>query len=262
MKDYITEREIWKPVVEEGFEDSYEVSNFGRIRSVDRIVESKRGPLRYKGKLIATPLNDDGYQIFNFCKARKKKHAKVHQVVARAFIPNPNNLPEVNHKDENKANNHVSNLEWCTREYNMNYGTGMERMRNHPNQKKRHEESKTPIVGVKIDDESTIRFESISEADRIGFKRRNLWSALNGHDASHKGYVWCYEDEYNPTKAKELLNRVKVKKVAHIDDDGNIIKVFENTKEASKSIGVDPSQISRVCNGKSKHTKGYKLKYV
>lgn len=262
MEKYITNAEVWKPVTEEGFEDFYEVSNFGRIRSVDRIVESKRGPLNYKGRIISTPLNDDGYPAFNFCYAGKKKAARVHQVVAKAFIPNPNDLPEVNHKDENKENNHVTNLEWCTREYNMNYGTGLERMKRHPNQLKRQKESRSPIVGIKIDDKSLIKFESISEADRNGFKRRNLWSALNGNDASHKGYVWCYEDEYSIAKVKTLLNRVKVKRVAHVDDKGNVIKVLGTVKEAAKIIGVDNGRISRVCTGKHKHAKGYKLKYI
>lgn len=260
--NYITNEEVWKPVKEEGFEGFYEVSDHGRIRSVDRIVEGKRGPIKYKGKLISTPLNDDGYPAFNFCYAGKKKSARVHQVVAKAFIPNPANLPEINHKDEDKANNCISNLEWCTREYNMNYGTGLKRMKKHPNQIKRHEESKAPIVGINIKDGLEIRFESISEANRKGFKRRNLWSALNGYDVSHNGYVWCYENKYSISKVEELLKRTKVKRVAHIDSNGNILRVFENSKEASKILGVDSSQISRVCNGKAKHTKGYKLKYV
>lgn len=262
MEQYITNEEVWKPVAEEGFEEFYEVSNFGRIRSVDRVVESKRGPLNYKGRIISTSLNDDGYPSFNFCYAGKKKNVKVHQVVAKVFIPNPNNHPEVNHKDEVKTNNHVDNLEWCTREYNMRYGTGLERMKNHPNQKKRYTESKVPIIGVKINDESIMRFESISEAGRNGFKRRNLWSALNGSDASHKGYVWCYEDKYSSDRVKELLNRVRIKRVAHIDDEGNVIKILGTVKEAAKIIGVDNGRISRVCTGKHNHAKGYKLKYI
>lgn len=262
MGKYNTGKELWKPVKEEGFENFYEVSDSGRIRSIDRIVESSRGPLRYKGKLISTPPNDDGYPAFNFCYAGKKKSARVHQVVAKVFIPNFDKLPEVNHIDENKSNNHVSNLEWCSREYNMNHGTGMDRMKEHPNQKRRHEESKEPIVGVKIADSSTIHFESISEAHRKGFKRRNLWSALNGRDASHKGHVWCYEDEYSPDKIKDLLNRTKTKTVAHIDNEGNVIEVLGTIKESAKKIGVDNGRISRVCNGMYKHTKGYKLKYI
>lgn len=262
MSNYNIDKEIWKPVIEEGFEGFYEVSNLGRIRSTDRIVESKRGPLKYKGKLLSPSPNSDGYLTVNLCKSGKKKNVKVHQVVAKAFIPNPNNFPEVNHIDENKANNQVTNLEWCTRKHNMNHGTALERMKKHPNQKKRCEESKSPIIGINIKDGSEIRFESISEADKNGFKRRNLWSALNGYDASHKGYVWCRAEEYSPVKVKKLLDRTKVKKVAHIDDNGNVIRIFENTKEASRYIGVNPSQISRVCNGKMKQTKGYKLKYV
>lgn len=257
-----TEEEAWKAVNDEGFENMYEVSNLGRIRSVDRVIDSKRGPLNYKGKLISTPPNTDGYPSFNFCKAGKKKSARVHQVVAKAFIPNPENYPEVNHIDEVKSNNNVDNLEWCTRLYNMNYGTGLKRMKEHPNQIERHENSKVPIIGVRISDKKVIRFESIAEADRHGFKRRNLWSAINGYDKSHNGYVWCYEDDYSKSKVKSLLKSARLKRVAHVDESGKILKVFENQKEASLFIGVDSSQISRVCNGKAKSTKGYKLKFI
>lgn len=257
-----TLEEIWKPVKDEGFEDFYEVSNLGRIRSVDRVVESKRGPLNYKGRMISTPPNSDGYPAFNFCRAGSKKSAKVHQVVAKAFIPNPEGYPEVNHIDENKENNNVSNLEWCTREHNMNHGTGLQRMREHPNQVERRENSRVPIVGIRISDEKLIRFESISEADRSGFQRRSLWSALNGYDKSHKGYVWCYEEDYSPIKAKALLREAKLKRVAHVDESGNIIRIFESQRHASEFIGVDSSQISRVCNGKSRSTKGYILKFI
>jgi len=196
MVNYITNEEVWKPVTEEGFEDFYEVSNFGRVRSLDRIVESKRGPLKYKGKLISTSLNSDGYPTFNLCKAGKQRNVKVHQIVAKAFIPNPDNLPEVNHIDEIKTNNHVSNLEWCTRLENMRHGTGLRRMKSHPNQIKRRKKSKKPVIGIKIDDGTKIRFESIAEANRNGFKRRNIWSVINGIDKSHYGYVWYYESEY------------------------------------------------------------------
>src|SRR5690625_1865142 len=149
MEKYNTEIEEWKQVADEGYEDCYEVSDFGRVRSVDRVIETKRGPVRFRGRDISTPLNSDGYPALMLCKAGNKKHVKVHQLVARAFIPNPNNLPEINHIDEVKDNNHATNLEWCTHFYNMNHGTTMKRMNEHPNQIKRFNESKKPIVGIK-----------------------------------------------------------------------------------------------------------------
>ena len=124
----MTEIEIWKPI--KNWEDLYEVSNFGRVRSkdrvVNRIVKGKIIPTKYTGKILSSHLNR-GYEYTTLTNYPTKKPVKVHRLVAEAFIPNPDNLPQVNHKDENKENNCVDNLEWCTCEYNVNYGTAKER---------------------------------------------------------------------------------------------------------------------------------------
>lgn len=122
------ENEKWVGI--DGF-PGYEVSSFGRVRSLDRFItrprNTKHGKIfvtyRLKGKVLAGNYNKDGYRYhvahdINF----NKKVLYVHRLVAKAFVPNPNNLPIVNHKDENKANNHASNLEWCTIQYNNTYG--------------------------------------------------------------------------------------------------------------------------------------------
>lgn len=108
--------EIWKDV--EGFEGRYQVSNAGRVRSFAR--------KSYKEPKILTCIHDKyGYLLVNLYYSErgiKGKQAKVHRLVAKAFIDNPLNLPEINHKDENKQNNVVDNLEWCTTRYNLTYG--------------------------------------------------------------------------------------------------------------------------------------------
>lgn len=116
-------QEIWKDI--ENYEGYYQVSNLGRVRSVNRIViNSMGGKIQHlQGKLQILKPGKLGYVIAQLSKDNKRKYCKVHRLVAQAFIPNPDNLPEVNHKDENKANNRVDNLEWCDREYNVNYGT-------------------------------------------------------------------------------------------------------------------------------------------
>lgn len=105
-------QEVWKknPTYE-----NYDVSNFGEIRN------SKTGRLR------KTSISCKGYEMVILFKNGKRKNCSVHRLVAETFIPNPNNLPEVNHKDEIKTNNFVDNLEWCTRIYNENYGTGIKK---------------------------------------------------------------------------------------------------------------------------------------
>ena len=110
--------EVWKDVV--GYEGLYQVSNLGRLKSAPRP--------RTKGGLLKPQYDRKGYLTFGLCKNGKSKMAKIHRLVAEAFIPNPGKLPEVNHKDEQKDNNCVENLEWCTTQYNSNYGTRVARI--------------------------------------------------------------------------------------------------------------------------------------
>lgn len=119
--------EIWKPVKD--FEGYYEVSNLGRVRSVDRIVYDtvRKCNRLLKGKVLTIRDNGHGYKGVMFCKEHKIYNKYVHRMVAETFIPNPNNLPCINHKDEDKSNNAASNLEWCTYLYNTTYGTGPQR---------------------------------------------------------------------------------------------------------------------------------------
>lgn len=119
--------EIWKPI--KGFEGHYEVSNYGRIRSLDYYSVMRDGRRKtVKGRIMSQIPDRYGYPCVNlYDENHKMKHLTVHRLVAIAFIPNPNNLPVINHKDEDKTNNCVENLEWCTVKYNVNYGTGLKR---------------------------------------------------------------------------------------------------------------------------------------
>lgn len=114
--------EIWKDV--NGWEGLYQVSNLGRVRSVPHYDWMNRP---YKGKVLTPVRNGNGYLRVNMTNGKIRRLSDVHRLVASAFIPNPNGYPEVNHKDEDKDNNHVDNLEWCTEKYNTNYGTGRKR---------------------------------------------------------------------------------------------------------------------------------------
>lgn len=107
--------EIWKDVV--GYEGLYEVSNLGHIKS-----------LWFNKEKLLTPINSKGYYKVHLYKNGKLKDYSIHQIVAKAFIPNPNNYPGINHKDEVKTNNHADNLEWCNDAYNAVYGTRRERI--------------------------------------------------------------------------------------------------------------------------------------
>ena len=115
-KDMKEVDEIWRPI--EGYEGSYEVSNLGRVRSLDRI--DTRG-WRHKGRICKQTKNKRGYLLVSLWWGNRGKNVLVHRLVASAFIPNPDGFPCVNHKDECPQNNRVENLEWCTLEYNIRY---------------------------------------------------------------------------------------------------------------------------------------------
>ena len=102
----------WKPIP--GYEDLYEVSNDGNVRSINP---------RYKNKsILKQSIGSKGYKIVTLCRKGQQKTINVHRIVAEVFLPNPHNLPCVNHKNENKEDNRVSNLEWCSYYYNNTYG--------------------------------------------------------------------------------------------------------------------------------------------
>lgn len=132
---YMNTQEIWKPVP--GYEDAYEVSSFGRVRSIARTIYcrnrwggtiSKSFPSRIKAQ---TNNRNLGYFSISIDRGKGSKTLFVHRLVAKAFIPNPDNLPYVNHKDRNPSNNRVENLEWCTPYYNNHYDGACERSRRH-----------------------------------------------------------------------------------------------------------------------------------
>ncbi len=100
-------KEIWKPIL--GYENLYNISNLGNVFSIKN------------NRNIKPTKNSKGYLMVGLCKKKKRKSCLVHRLVAKAFIDNPSNLPEINHKDENPSNNAASNLEWCTHKYNMSY---------------------------------------------------------------------------------------------------------------------------------------------
>ena len=116
--------EIWRPIV--GYEGLYEVSSYGRVRSLDKY--DSRNRFR-KGRILTLYTEIGGYLRAHLSSNGKAKHHSVHRLVAESFIPNPDNLPEINHRDEDKTNNRVDNLEFCDRKYNINFGSRTDRMR-------------------------------------------------------------------------------------------------------------------------------------
>lgn len=111
--------EIWKPIL--GYEGYYEACNKGYIRSVDRLVKCKNGVRTNPATILKPSLGQWGYEQVTLRKEGNKKTVRVHRIIAQTFIPNPDNLPQVNHIDGNKTNNCVDNLEWCDASHNMKH---------------------------------------------------------------------------------------------------------------------------------------------
>ena len=176
--------EIWKAVP--GYEGLYEVSNCGRVRSLDRWVKgSFAGKRLMKGRILKVGVASNGYCMVVLTKG----HAKtVHRLVAKAFIPNPDNLPMINHKDEDKTNNHVDNLEWCDKVYNANYGTIKERNMAKNNYNRR------PIDKLDLDGKYVCTYPSLREAAKsIKLTYQCIAACCKGLRPTAGGYKWRYK---------------------------------------------------------------------
>lgn len=180
--------EQWKDV--RGYEGSYQVSNLGGVRSVDRYVRTgDRHKRLIKGKVLKPQISNKGYLFVTLSKESKELGFFVHTLVAKAFIPNPDMLPEVNHKDENKQNNIVDNLEWCTSKYNNNYGSHKEKCAEKQiNGNRSKSVSRYTLKGEFVDS-----FPSMREVWRkYGYNTSVICNCCKGKVKSAYGYVWKY----------------------------------------------------------------------
>ena len=168
--------EIWKSI--ENF-PYYEVSNFGNVRSVDRVFTNTLGRIvNRKGKLLKCDTNGR-YKLVRLYNTSKGKDIAllVHRLVAQAFIPNPDNLPCVNHKDENPGNNDFRNLEWCTQQYNQNYGTINQRRSKSLSGENNGMYGKEPVnKGVKMSDEQKEKLR----LSHLGNNKGRHWKLVDG----------------------------------------------------------------------------------
>ena len=171
--------EIWKDIA--GYEGLYQVSDKGRVRS-----------LKYGKERILKPRNiGQGYLQVILCKNREMKQYYVHRLTAQTFIHNPNNLPQVNHKDEVKTNNSVENLEWCDRKYNNNYGTRNQRIAEKNTNGKRSK----PVIQFTKSGEFIKEYKSLMDVQRnLGYSQGNISGCCNGKRKSANGFFWKYKD--------------------------------------------------------------------
>lgn len=208
-------QEEWKDI--KGFEGYYQISTHGRIRSVNRKIyqpHNQKDSL-YKSRIRKATKDKRGYLEINLCKNCKSKKYLVHRLVAETFIPNPHNYPQVNHKDENKMNNSVDNLEWCSAKYNSNYGcrnkkVSAARTNNMYNQK--------PVICL----ETRMVYINSRDAERkTGYKARSIRAVCEGIYKTLHGLHWAYIDKVpddNGAIDEERIRREKYGAVVYRGD--------------------------------------------
>lgn len=176
--------EIWKDII--GYENLYQGSNWGRVKSLERIDCIGH----HRKERILKPVPDkDGYLRVGLRKNNKRKNFLVHRLVAQAFLDNPNNLPEVNHRDENPQNNFVSNLEWCSAKYNSNFGTRNKRIIAKNTNGKRSKK----VYQYTLDGQFVREWESTKECGRNGFDQGHVAECCRGERKTHKDFIWKYK---------------------------------------------------------------------
>lgn len=173
--------EEWRSIP--GYEGLYEVSSYGRVRSLDRYVKYSNGIMHlHKGRILSTGKDKDGYFIVCLYKNKTHKFYHIHRLVALTFIPNSDNFPCVNHKDEDKTNNRLDNLEWCNHKYNMNYNDVL---------KRRSQRMKENGIYEKI------ALKNIKYPELIGLDEREyMREYMREYREEHREYYREYQREY------------------------------------------------------------------
>ena len=241
-EDYM-QTETWKSIKDYAM---YQVSSFGNVRRVG-------------GKVLKQKCGKDRYCRVQLSKEGKVKQLLVHRLVAEAFIPNPNQLPIINHKDEVRSNNAIflnpdgsvneekSNLEWCTYSYNLNYGKAKEKWR----AKTLNGRLSKPVCQYDKDGSLICTYPSIKEASRqLHISPSGIASCCLKYPKNTQagGYLWKFQDDSTPIKPKPKILQYK---------DGILINTFYRVTDASRTSGVSHSAISQCLRKKQKTAGGY-----
>lgn len=193
----------------------YEVSNLGNVRSLDRYRKNRISDhVFHKGRVLKQTMESNGYLIVHFWNPKKKKTQKiwVHRLVAQAFVPNPYGCNEVNHINNNQADNRADNLEWVTHKENMEWSQRQGRMNYTPERYKNlmisFKTQIVPVVGTDLCTGKSICYESLNSVKRDGFRPGDVCRCCKGQRHSHGGYEWRYANE----SEKDALIEVWIRK--------------------------------------------------
>ena len=204
IKNISFEGEEWRDVV--GFEGLYMVSSFGRVISLKREVRNTHCSYRVVGQHILTPNKNTSrsknkrQSYHQYKNKRNRKSITAHRIVATAFIPNPNNYPDIDHIDGNPLNNNVHNLRWCNQVMNMNNPITRKRLSNSKTGKLNTKKS-MPVV--RIGNDGMIEtFPSVMEAYRNGYNHSSILKCCKHKMHTHKGCKWMFLSDYENLTSK------------------------------------------------------------
>lgn len=218
--------EIWKDI--EGFEGRYMVSNYGRVKSLLKFCGTNK-------RIISQHISGK-WKYFTVVLLRKDGSRTgsilVHRLVAKAFVPNPNNLPMVNHKDEDKTNNRADNLEWCDCSYNLTYGTAKERQTQA--MQWYHDLTKKPVLQYDIYGNFIKEYSSLHSA--MDIYGRAISQCVKGRCKSAYGFQWKYKEDDRKVSAIGVIHPYK-EPIVLIDSNNNVVKEYKNAFDAARLSG-------------------------
>lgn len=247
------EEEVWKDIP--NCEGLYQVSNFGNVKSLGRYVRvsDKLGGRRKKKEcLLKIEVCKNGYLRVSLNKDCSRKHFLVHRLVAEAFIPNPQNMPQINHKDEDKTNNRVENLEWCDAKYNSNYGKRT---------MKASIAKFKPVKQYDMQGNFIREFSSFKEAsDSVGV---SVYKQDCKAGRSVGGYQWRMNDEPCGVYIDKRGDNSPKSRIKIITPNGGIMS-FDGYSAAAKFFGVSAGYFgSFMCRGKKwQKLRGYTIEWT
>lgn len=247
-------KEKWKPV--DGF-SGYEVSNIGRIRSLDRFICRKTGGTRfYKGQIIKLAYMKKGYAYFRPSIGRKVyKSVMISRAVAFAFVknPDPRNKLYVNHKDGKVANNFYGNLEWVTASENGIHAYRVLKIK-HPRGMLGKSRPRSAIFQYSLDGRLIKRWKSMMEIEKkLGYSHGNIGQACNKIYRQCYGFIWRREN------SKGLIRKYKI---AQKTLSGELVKIWKSFKEINQNTGYNRIVLSNCCRGKVSNCYGFKWRFV